>query len=187
MAGKACVTSWRHTWPPPRPCASSTATRAPWAAAAAAAARPAGPAPITSTSRRSVIGVHPHALAHGYHARALLWPAVDIDAAFETHSHAAQRGPAPAVQRAPERLARPRDGGGHADAVRHLPRLAVDHHRERFHATTRAGSKGRASRAGSRPSRPSTSNRAVAGAVHTPWPSWPAATQMPRRAGTRPM
>src|SRR5699024_3519627 len=129
-----------------------------------------------------------HAFAHRHHAGLPVRHAVDARATLETHAHAAQRKAPLATQRTPERTPRMRDRRGHADTRGHLGRMPVDDDAHaRAHAATRTGSKGRMSIAGRRPSSWSTSKRAVPGAVLTPRPSWPAATQTPERPATRPM
>ena len=116
--------------PPSQGVSSTNAVRRPFSAAAQAAARPAGPAPTTTTSKRSrvsFIGPHLHRfLAHGLAAPAMCL-AVDGHPALHANSHPAQRSARFASNRAPKaRLARLRDSSGDNRPRRHENSFSID-------------------------------------------------------------
>src|SRR5438552_122974 len=103
-----------HICPPAFALSSPTPTRAPHSAALTAAAMPAGPPPITSTSKRSceslLIGFHVHPWFTDNLATSAMPSSIDRNAAFETDPHPAQRPTSFAAHRCPARLAGHRHG-----------------------------------------------------------------------------
>src|SRR6266404_1868763 len=85
----------RQIWPPSHGVSSTSATRRPLSAAVQAAASPAGPAPMTTTSKsaRSAIGLYLHAFLAQRQATAAVLLAINCHTTFHADPHPAERTP----------------------------------------------------------------------------------------------
>src|SRR5579862_850929 len=120
----------RQIWPPERGLSSSSATRAPDSEALTAAASPAGPAPMTATSKTGMAELFIRADFHSVFANDLTTLhvrfAVDRDAAFEADAHAAERRARLAGDGSAARKARSEDGNSGDGSRRYSDGSAID-------------------------------------------------------------